>query len=280
MKILKTFENYENAGPSDKKGVEHPVDPNKEEINEKIKVIINNIIKVKTQFKMLKDTTEHVHELMMKQFPKATQGFIEELNSRDDILADMVETIYDNIHDSEALSEIEEIIKIIDEMQEYTDDNLDAILNQENDFEEDDYDDIEFEDGEDADLMDVDEEEISKVVAKPTDKKKDLMKCPVCLGSGMEPGGEDFDEACDHCDGLGLVQKGTSNPKKSPKAPKPSNKNLYVKKVKGDDYKIGDNVKIVAGSLKGQGGKITEFKNGKYFIGAIGPIPKDYLEKI
>jgi len=274
MKILKTFENYENAGPS---GPSHPADPNKEEINEKIKVIINNIIKVKTQFKMLKDTTEHVHELMMKQFPKSTQGFIGELESRDDILAEMVETIYDNVHDSEALAELEEIIRTINEMEEYTEDNLDVLLNQENDIlEEDDYDDIEyFEDDKDADEMDI--TEIKPVVAK----KKDMIKCPICLGTG-----EDDEDSCELCGGTGEVLA-TKAPKFSTSQHRPTRRQNKKKQTqsapstkKQSLFKKGDVVKIISGALKGNSGNITEVKNGKYFIGAIGPIPQNYLEKI
>ena len=75
MEILKTFENYEKTGDSDI--------PNKEVLNEKIKIIINGIIKVKQHVKMLRDTTEHVYSMVINKYPKSHSAFIEEIYKRD-----------------------------------------------------------------------------------------------------------------------------------------------------------------------------------------------------
>ena len=124
MKKLKAFENYEKTGNIEK-------EPTDAEISEKIKIILNNIIKSKQYVKMLKDTTEHVFQMIYKNYPKNINSFISEIYKRDDLLAENVELIIDLLQDSTAIDEIDEIIGYIEQIEKYTNgDNMDIILNK------------------------------------------------------------------------------------------------------------------------------------------------------
>jgi len=160
---MKTLKKFESFGPSNNT-------PSKEEINEKIKVIINNIIKCEKYFMMLKDTTEHVYESLINVYPKKVQPFINDIYSRDDMLGEFIDLLNDHVNNSEALSEIDEIILTIDNIKNYTDGNLDVILNQDATDDDDDDNDIYDDEGEE---MDIHEDEIEdQLQRKP--KKEDV----------------------------------------------------------------------------------------------------------
>lgn len=148
MKKLKTFESYENLGNNNnpnKQGNNNT--PSREQINAMIKEIILNVIKTKKYVKMLRDTTDHVHELVLKQYPDKCKGFIDEVDKRDSMLSELLDLIYVTFINSEALEELEEVIGNIEQIEQYTKNNLDGILNQDNDvIEEDDLSDISDED--------------------------------------------------------------------------------------------------------------------------------------
>lgn len=214
MEKLKTFENYDNTGEDD---------PTREELNAKIKVILNDIIKTKQYVKMLRDSTEHVFDMINKKYPKNINDFVEELSKRDDMLADMVESIHDQIDESLALDDLDEIIGYIEQIQEYTaDDNMDLILNQNSsDFKEEDVEE------EDDDEMDDD------YLPKMTHGKNEIPDYP------PNDNFEDDDEYVE------IMKPKDKEDQLKRKQPKTSN-----------IFKKGDKVKILSGELRDQIGVI------------------------
>ena len=116
-------------------------------VNDRIKEIIDSIIKIKHYFRMLCDTTEHVFDVANKKIPKSSK-FIAEIYKRDDILGDLMDELYLSFNDGNAIIfDIEEICETIDKLEEYTGGgNLDILLNKKNELIQEDEDDEDDED--------------------------------------------------------------------------------------------------------------------------------------
>jgi hypothetical protein len=168
MKKLKTFESYGDTGHQDRpkndkslimKHINHEyTDHNSEPsqsidpINEKIKVIVGNIVKTKVYFKMLRDTTSHVYKNLLAQYPRNVDAFTETVTNKDVILGELVEGVYDIINESDTMKRLEDMIDILEQIETYTGQgNIDRILKGELNIYEDE------DEGEESDIEDEDE---------------------------------------------------------------------------------------------------------------------------
>jgi hypothetical protein len=119
----------------------------KNEIDEKIKIAIDNIVKMKVYFKMLRDTTSHVYLKLMEQYPKNNTAFVDTVMKKDFILGELVDRIYDTVAESDTMKTIEDIINLLEQIEIYTGQgNIDRILSGEYNFYED--------EGEESDIED------------------------------------------------------------------------------------------------------------------------------
>lgn len=121
IKNIKTFENYMDSNNNINSHDE-------QEINQKIKDIISNIIKTKKYFMMLQNTVEHVYNMLNNQFPSNIESFMNTVNEKDELLSEILEDLSNTIKTSMVLDEINEINEILDNIDNYTDGNLDLIL--------------------------------------------------------------------------------------------------------------------------------------------------------
>lgn len=176
MKILKTYENYEKTGDSVPKISE-------QEINERIKEIIENINKATHYFSLLKDTADYVYDMLSKQIPQNAEAFLSSVQDRDEVLTNLLEDLIGCLDESSALNEIDEISSTLNNIKSYTEDSIDQILagkfknEEEQDYEDDDYEEEDEEEDEDEENM-----------------------CPRCRGAGINDDGSD----CESCDGTGF----------------------------------------------------------------------------
>ena len=208
---LKTFENYERTGDIPK---QKPISD--EEINNKIKEVISNILKAKLYFEMLQDTVTHVYDMLEKQIPPNKVAFQNTINDKDPLLAGILEDLLEIFENQEAITEVDEIVSILKNLEEYTADNMDNLLSGENDNIDDD-DEEEEDDDEYIDIMKPPKmvfddsmlsDELSPKSESPNSqlKKRDksqqkMITCPKCNGKGEN----DKEIECDKCAGAGLV---------------------------------------------------------------------------
>jgi hypothetical protein len=180
MKIsrkIKTFESYEKTGQN----VNRP-DPSDEEINFRIKEIVEGLVRIKIYMQMLEDTTEKVYDMLDKQFPPNIDAFMNALYSKDEFLAGLVEDLSTTFEMSEAVDNIKEMNATLSNIKEYIDGNWSVILSGKNATEEDEEDDDEEDDdeGSEEDIPEEDEDEddgneyidIMKVKGEPEDQLK------------------------------------------------------------------------------------------------------------
>ena len=205
---LKTFENYEKTGDSP------PISD--DEINTKIKEVISNMLKAKLYFEMLQDTVNHVYEMLEKQIPPNKVAFQNTISSKDSVLAGILEDLIEIFENQDAVTEVDEIVSILRNLDEYTADNMDNILSGEE--EEEDDDDDEGDDGDEyvehmkppkvdkkANAFDDSKEQHPDSQLKRKDKSQEkTMVCPKCEGKGENDKGIE----CDKCAGSGLVPIG------------------------------------------------------------------------
>lgn len=150
FKILKTYENY----------IDRPGENvSKEQIDNRIKEIISNILKTKKYFIMLQDTTENVYDMLKKQFPPS-DSFFDILSQKNNFLSEAFLDILDILNDSFSVDEISNIVEYLEKLEEYIDGNdiedvLSGEINIKDDYyeEEEEYDD----EGEEVDIIDDDE---------------------------------------------------------------------------------------------------------------------------
>jgi len=220
----KTFEKIEL--PPLKAHIPNQDDITPEELNNKIKAIVANVLKMKIHVKLLQDTAEQVFNMVKKQIPPNVDAFLETIEEKDDMLHSLMEDLTNILDTSTALVEIDEMVMTLNNLEEYTEGNMDDILaGLASDSDDDDDDD----EGDESDLLDTDEgseEDIpddddmppltSKAPKRRNDDSEDqfikpettvnqMKACPDCGGSGYEPGGESHDEACLTCKGTGEV---------------------------------------------------------------------------
>jgi len=116
---LRTFENFSQS----------PGDISDEELNSKIKEVVSNIVKTRQYFMMLHESAQNVYEMIEKVFPGNQEAFMDTLHDKDDLLAGIIGDILDIIGSSEAITEVDEIVAMLNNLHEYTDGNMDNILN-------------------------------------------------------------------------------------------------------------------------------------------------------
>lgn len=167
LRKLKTFDSYDRTNEAANKTAISGA-----EINERIKEVIDNILKARQYFMMLQDTVEHVYNILEKQIPPNKEAFIDTLQKKDQLLSDLIEDLVDTLEASTVLSEIEDINLNLKNLESYTDSNIDEILagrikisnNEEEDKDDDEFEDDEEEEEEDDDDYDDDEEPVSNMV--------------------------------------------------------------------------------------------------------------------
>jgi hypothetical protein len=169
---IKTFESYEKAG--NLTALPANPEPSSDEINNRIKEIITNILKTKQYIMLLQDTAENVFEMLEKQIPPNKEAFVNTLYEKDQFLAELVEQVCDMLDNSNTLQELDEMVMTIKNLDQYTDDNMDDILSG------------------NAALLDDDYED--------EDEDEDEHMCPKCEGTGENEDGVE----CDVCDGTGF----------------------------------------------------------------------------
>ncbi len=162
-KKLKTFEDYGTHKPGKNAGFNRSmsgkithlggdipkVSDEENVINNRIKEVIDNILKVKTYFMLLQDTTEQVYEMIEEQIPGNKQAFVDTLFGKNQLLGDLLEDIIDLVENSTVLEDIMMMTDNLENLEKYTEDNMDNLLNgkkslvgysEEEDYEEEDED--------------------------------------------------------------------------------------------------------------------------------------------
>lgn len=140
MKKLKTYENYNSRSQ----------DTQDTQVNDRIKEIVDNIVKTKHYFELLQDTTENVFNMFSHQIPANREAFTSTLYQKNDILGELIDTIIEILDNTTILSELDEVVEHLKNLETYTKDNMDNLLSgnsDENDIEEEEDDE---EDDEDA----------------------------------------------------------------------------------------------------------------------------------
>ena len=231
MDKLRTYENYEKTGSdTPKKG-----NISNDDMNAKIKEIVDNVLKAKQYFMMLQDTADTVYEMLEKAIPPNAEAFLTALGEKDDILTSLFEDLIGIIEEQQATTEIDEICRTLKNMYEYTEDNMDDILSGDggeiwsDGFEE------EEDDGED-DSKDQFVSPVPPVITKPPVKpvldvpesqlkrksgESKYIVCPDCEGSGISE--ENELEDCATCYGAGKVENPNLKKKVEPIKSKSSN---------------------------------------------------------
>jgi hypothetical protein len=143
-----------------------------DEINERIKEIITNVIKTKYYFDMLKDSADYVFKLIHNQLPKNYNAFINEVDTRDNILSELLDDLLSTVETTSMIDDIDDIVKNLSLIEEYTKDNMDTILSGKLKH-VDEYDDDDDDDGDingEVDEVEYEEEEDDDI---PSNNKKD-----------------------------------------------------------------------------------------------------------
>lgn len=190
FKKLKTFENYEKTGGEIK--ATPKIDKVSDEvINNKIKEVVANILKTKEYFMLLQDTAEHVYKMIEKQIPSNVNAFSNSLNEKNKMLGELVDDLLDLLDNSNTLVELNEIVMVLRNIDQYTEDNMDNILKGLGDDDDDDDDD--------------DEYICPKCDGTGEDKKG--IECDACNGTGFKPD-EEIDDDDDYVEIMQPKKKG------------------------------------------------------------------------
>lgn len=186
LKTLKTYKSYLNIV---NEGVKGRNDDNEFALS-KAKEIVSNILKTKQYFLLLKDTTEHVYDMIIKQFPPNSDEFITYLDDNLPDLANIVSVLDNTLFQNDAINEIEEIIEILSEIESL---NLDEYVDISGDIK----DDEEFEEEDEDEEIEKDVEKAKQQIEtedqlirkkKPTNEEKIFKIGEVVKISGTKGG--------------------------------------------------------------------------------------------
>ncbi len=231
---LKTFENYEKAGGDAKPKTDKVSD---EVINNKIKEVVANILKTKEYFMLLQDTAEHVYEMIEKQIPPNVDAFSNSLNDKDEMLGGLVDDLLDLLDNSNTLTELDEIVMVLRNIDQYTEDNMDNILKGLGDDDEDDDDDDDDGNG--------DEHICPK--CEGTGENKRGIECDACNGTGFKPEYDEEEEDEDEDDDDDYIEM--MQPKKG-KVEDDDSKDQFVEDVEENEDQLERKPKKLGESKK------------------------------
>ena len=157
MKKYNNFKKFENYSGS--KMI------NDDALKDKAKDIINEIINIKKYFIMLRDSTEHVYSKINKIIPTDSRKdeFVDYIKNKDVFLSNLLSDLFDSMDSEKIMLELSDVIQILNNIENYTDDNMDSILNGENKTKDDNDGEDDGDDGDDDDEYEIEEPDFEEV---------------------------------------------------------------------------------------------------------------------